>query len=211
MSTCQSSLVTLSRFATLSLCLSIAGCNPNANRNSSSSGRAETSSMNSPRDSAVPWNKLVGTWKGSSYRDADGIFHRSKPSGLNEPGESDLAAEVDLLLEIEEKFLSFKGVEICHLTLFLTYDDVEKTTKRDFYRMIPDAKIANQITLRGSGGEYQIRLLEDDQLQLQGESRLPGVGSLLRNLHATLKRSNESSSDPVDVAAESEEPIVPTE
>ena len=153
----------------------------------------------------------MGIWKGTAYQRTNEISDESS-SAIEESGkpvrsgESRSTDEVAFLLEVEEKFLSIKGVEACHLTLSYASDNTEIASKRDFYRMIPDEKVPALVTLRGSGGEFQIRLLDDGQLELQGKSRLVGAASMLRNLHATLTRSDEPPDGSVDSAVEGQGP-----
>jgi hypothetical protein len=206
-----SDIDTLSRFVAITLCFAIAGCKPSGSHGPLPSGRSGTSTNSGTQATVIPWEKLQGTWKGTASQGSNSISDESlaaidETGKISPSGKSSSSAKVDFLLVVEEKFLSIKGVETCHLTLSYTSDNAEVTSNRDFYRMIPDDKVGDQIMLRGSGGEFQIRLSEDDQLELQGKARLVGVESMLRNLHATLKRNDKHLGGSVDSSAEPPEP-----
>ena len=192
----RSEHTTLSRFVAIAVGVVIVGCNPSSDHSPLPSGRSSTTTNSTPGITRIPLGELLGTWNGTAYLGRKIIADES-PAGIEDPGkpsppeESALAVKVDFLLEVEEKFLSIEGVETCHLTLFYVSGNPAVTSNRDFYRMIPDVKVPALITLRGSGGEFQIRMREDGQIELRGNARLAGVDSMLRNLHATLIRSDD--------------------
>jgi hypothetical protein len=151
--------------------------------------------------SEVNWSEFIGIWKGTIYQDAMGIFHLSPSIPIDDlrkrtpSTEANVAATVTFLLEVEEKFLSIPGVESCHLTLEHTSNGVQNTTKRDFYRRLPGDNSPGHFTLRGSGGEFDVKRRANGQLEIQGKARHIGDVSIIRQLRATLLTSMFSNID----------------
>ncbi len=171
--------------------IAVFGCNPGSSSSPLPSDESESSANRETTVAEMPWPTLIGTWTGAAFPRVNKMLVESATA------EKVSESRVDFLLEIEEKFLSVKGLETCHLTVTISSNNTSVASKRDFYRMSPDEKDPSLIALRGSSGDFKIKILEEGRLEIQGKSHLTKTGSAMRNLHAKLIRTTESPADPL--------------
>ncbi|WP_442510332.1 hypothetical protein SH528x_001946 [Novipirellula sp. SH528] len=194
-----------------------AGCEPSTRPNPLPSDRESSTAKpqaivkpSSKADVEIPLADLIGKWTGKSYQGERGNFATSPPLALDKDGQLSRfskrksVAEVDLILEIEEKYLAMKGIEICHLTLSYKSADSERSTERESYRIIPED--TGQITLRrGAGvGEFQLKLEDDSTLSIEGTHPTINSGSRFP-IKATLKCASDNAELP---KASSDDPMI---
>ena len=103
--------------------------------------------------------------------------------------------KIDFLLEINQKYLSIKGVESCHLTLSYGAEgdrSSDGTSRNDAYRLIADDESTTRVLLHGSGGQFEVTILDNGELTIQGKIDSIGKFTTVRRLTATLKRIDTS-------------------
>lgn len=182
-------------------------------------------SVNEPP--AIPVAKLRGKWRGVAYQSQFGSFQsvplqrgsRTRPgSDTSQQPSSAPNVSLDVLIEIDDKYLVIPGVESCKITFTYHPTRGRATESSGIFRILPpraprmreakpnersEAELQrlpsglpswqvedrqDNIVFNGSAGQFELVSLDADNMEIKGQVRSVGDVSIMRQLFVVLDR-----------------------